>query len=55
MLLDVVGGGLASVLEVQSLSFSIKENWICSMTRHHAEPNNISLTRNLLFDSDVRQ
>ena len=33
MLSDVGGGGLASVLDVQ------KENWICAMTRHHAEPN----------------
>ena len=36
--------------------FFIKENWICAMTRHHAEPNiNILLTRNLPFDSDIRQ
>ena len=28
----------------------IKENWICAMTRHHAEPNiNILLTRNLHY------
>ena len=34
----------------------IKENWICTMTRHLAEPDiNKLLTRNLLFDSDVRQ
>ena len=34
----------------------IKENCICAMTRHHAEPNiNILLTRNLPFDSDIRQ
>ena len=32
--------------------FFIKENWICAMTRYHAEPNiNILLTRNLPFDS----
>ena len=31
-------GGLTSVLDVQSFFF-IKENWICAMTRHHAEPN----------------
>ena len=55
MLSDVGGGGLASVPDVQSLFFSIKENWTCDMTRHHAEPNiNILLTRNLTFDSDVR-
>ena len=33
--------------------FLIEENWIWVMTRHHA--NNILLTRNLSFDSDVRQ
>ena len=31
------------------------ENWICAMARHHAESNNISLTRNLPTDSGVRQ
>ena len=40
MLSDVVGGGLASVLNVQSLFF-IKENCICVVTKHHAEPNYI--------------
>ena len=36
--------------------FFTKENWICVMTRLHAEPNiNILLTRNLPFESDVRQ
>ena len=36
--------------------FFIKESWICAMTRHHAGSNiNILLTRNLPFDSDVRQ
>ena len=36
--------------------FFITENWICAITRHHTEPNiNMLLTRNLLFDSDVRQ
>ena len=45
-----------SVLEVQSLSFSITENWICSVTRHDAHPTiNILLTRNLPFNSDDRQ
>ena len=49
-------GGLANVLDVQSLLFFIKENWIYAMTRHHAEPNiNILLTRNLPFDYDVRK
>ena len=28
---------------------------ICAMTRQNAEPNSILLTRNLPFDSDVRQ
>ena len=50
------GGGLLSFLDVQSFFFFIKENLICAMTRHHAEPNiNMLLTRNLPFDSDVRQ
>ena len=50
------GGGLESVLDVQSLFFFIEENWICAVTRHHAEPNiNMLLTRNFPFDSDVRQ
>ena len=53
-----VGGELVSYLGVQSLFifFLIKENWICAMTRHHAEPNiNILLTRNPHLESDVRQ
>ena len=33
--------------------FFVKENWILAMIRNHA--NNILLTRNLHFDSDVRQ
>ena len=34
--------------------FFIKENWICAMTRHHAEPNtNILLTRTLTWDSET--
>ena len=50
------GRGLPSALDVQSLFFFIKENWICAMRRHHAEPNiNTLLTRNLPFDSDIRQ
>ena len=55
---DVIGcrgWGVASVLGVQSL-FLFKENCISAMTRHRAEPNTkILLTRNLSFDSDVRQ
>ena len=39
-----------------NLYFLIKGNWTCAVTRHHAEPNiNILLTRNLPFDSNVRQ
>ena len=50
------GAGVASVLDVQSLIFFIKENWICAITRHHAESNiSILLTRNLPIDSGVRQ
>ena len=37
MLSDV--GGVASVLDVQSLFFFIKENRICAMSRQPAEPN----------------
>lgn len=55
MLSDIGGGGLASVLDVQSFIFFIKEDSICAMTRHYAEPNNILLTRNPPFDPDVRQ
>ena len=36
--------------------FFIKENWICAITRHHAEPNiNILLTKSLPFDYGLRQ
>ena len=39
-----------------SLSFFIKENWICAIHRHQAESNiNILLTRNFPTDSGVRQ
>ena len=47
MLFDLGGRGwvVASVLDFQSLFFFIKENFtICTMTRHHAEQNNILLT-----------
>ena len=54
MLSNIGGGRLGRVLDVQS--FFIKGNWICAMTRHHTEPNiNILLTKNLPFDSDIRQ
>ena len=48
MLSHVGEWGLASVLDVQSLIFFTKENWIWAVTRHHA--NNI-LTRNFPFCS----
>ena len=51
MFSGVGGGWLASALDVESFSFN-KENWICAMTGHHAEPNNILLIKNLPFDSD---
>ena len=49
------GGGKIKLrcYQMSNLYFFIKENWIFDMTRHHA--NNILLTRNLPFDSDVRQ
>ena len=56
MLLDVGGGELAKVLDVQCFFFFIKEDWICAITSHHVESNiNILLTTNLPFDSDIRQ
>ena len=54
-MLSDLGGGVASVLDIQSLFFFIKENWICVMTRYHAEPNIILLIRNVSSDSEVRQ
>ena len=55
MLLDLGGGGLASVLDVQSLFF-IKENWVSAVDRQHTKPNiKILVTRNLPFDPDARQ
>ena len=48
------GGGEGSKCSGRPIFiFFIKENWICAMTRHHA--NNVLLARNLPFDSDVRQ
>ena len=40
---------------MSNLYFFIKENWIFAMTGHHAESNNIVLTRNLSINSDLRQ
>ena len=31
------GWGVASVLDVQSLGFFVKENWVCAMTGHYPE------------------
>ena len=50
---DVGGWGVSEFSGRSIFIFFIKENWICAMTRHHA--NNILLARNLPFDSDVRQ
>ena len=50
-----VGGGSECPERPISI-FLIKENWICVMTRHHAESNiNILLRRNLPIESGVRQ
>ena len=55
MLSDVGGWGF-SKCSGRPIFVFIKENWICEMTIHHAEPNiNILLTRDLPFDPDVRQ
>ena len=58
MLSDVGVRGV-SKCSIRSFFFSffvIKENWIWAMSRHHTEPNiDILLTRNLPFNSDVRQ
>ena len=53
MLSDVAGWGVSKCSGHSIFIFFIKENWIWVMTRHHAD--NILLTRNLHFDSDVRQ
>ena len=45
------GGGVIACSGRPNL-FSIKENWIYTMTRHHAI---IILARNLPFGSDVRR
>ena len=52
MLSDIGGWGV-SKYSGRSIFFFIKENLILATTRHHA--NNILLTINLHFDSDVRQ
>ena len=57
MLSDIGGRGLVSKCSGRPiLIFFSKENWIGAMTRYHAEANiNTLLTRNLSFESDVRQ
>ena len=56
MLSDVVGWGVRECSGRPVFFFFIKEYWISAMARHHAEPHiNALLTRNLPFDSDVRQ
>ena len=51
---DVIGCREVRVSECSGrpIFFFIKEKWLYTMTRHHA--NNILLARNLRFDSDVR-
>ena len=50
------GWGVSECSRRSIFTFFLKKNWICAMTRHHAEPNiNVLLTRNLPFDSHVRQ
>ena len=39
MLSDVWGWGVSECSGRPIFFFFIKENWICAMTRHHAEPN----------------
>ena len=53
MLSDVVGWSVSECSGRPILIFFVKENWICAMTRHHA--NNILLARNLPFDTDVNE
>ena len=48
-----VGEGVSNCSGRSILIFFIKENWICTMSRYHA--NNIVLARNLPFGSDVKE
>ena len=51
MLSDLEGWRLTNVLEVQSLFFLVRKNWIGLRTRNHVELNiNVLLTRNLPFE-----
>ena len=53
MLLDVGEWGVTESSGRPIVISSINENWILAVTRHRG--SNILLTRNLHFDSDVRQ
>ena len=53
MLLDVGEWGVTESSGCPIVIFFNNENWILAVTRHRA--SNILLTRNLHFDSDVRQ
>ena len=56
MLLDVGGWCVSECSGRPIFILFIKENWICTVTRYHVEPNiNILLTRDLPFDLEVRQ
>ena len=46
------GVGGQQVVWTSNLYFFMKENWICTMIRYHA---NILLARNIPLDSDLRQ
>ena len=50
-------GRLVSKCSGHPMFFLLKKigYWLCVITRHHAESNNMLLTRNLPFYSDVRQ
>ena len=48
-------GGLASVLDVQSLFFLLKKIGFLEFSHNQTHANNILLTSNLHFDFAVRQ
>ena len=52
MLLYIIGWGVSECPGRPIFIFLIKENWVCAMTRNHAESNiNILSRRNLPIDS----
>ena len=54
-MLSDVGGGGSKFSGRPILIFFIKENWICAITRHHAESNiNLLLTRTRLWCQTVK-